>query len=404
MDTRRMVVLALLLGAGLLLHGCRGQGTPDYSRVPGVVVAHSPAASGVYLGSPSLAVLPDGRYVASLDYFGPATEMNTNCIYRSSDGGASWEKTAELHDQFWSSLFVHGGALYVLGTSRRYGSIVIRRSTDGGETWTVPADSVTGLLRSDSMYHCAPVPVLRHGGRLWRAFELQTGSWPSGFVPFVLSAPEDVDLLQAASWTATNGVRWGGWEPYEGWLEGNIVADPEGTLVNILRLHDRRNGGKAALMLLSRDGDSLTFDPSTGFLDFPGGCKKFTVRYDSVSQRYWSLTNWVHPDDRGGDVERTRNTLALTCSPDLRQWSLRSLVLRSPDVRATGFQYVDWLIDGEDLIAVSRTASDDGLGGAHNAHDANFLTFHRIGGFRERTDLLNAQVQAAQPANPRPGS
>jgi len=254
------------------------------------------------------------------------------------------------------------------------------------------------------MHHCAPVPVLRHGGRLWRAFELQTGSWPSGFVPFVLSAPEDVDLLQAASWTATNGVRWGGWEPYEGWLEGNIVADPEGTLVNILRLHDRRNGGKAALMLLSRDGDSLTFDPSTGFLDFPGGCKKFTVRYDSVSQRYWSLTNWVHPDDRGGDVERTRNTLALTCSPDLRQWSLRSLVLRSPDVRATGFQYVDWLIDGEDLIAVSRTASDDGLGGAHNAHDANFLTFHRIRGFRERTDLLDAQVQAAQPANPRPGS
>jgi hypothetical protein len=28
------------------------------------------------------------------------------------------------------------------------------------------------------------------------------------------------------------------------------------------------------------------------------------------------------------------------------------------------------------------TISDDGLGGAHNNQDANFLTFHRIGNFR----------------------
>jgi hypothetical protein len=31
---------------------------------------------------------------------------------------------------------------------------------------------------------------------------------------------------------------------------------------------------------------------------------------------------------------------------------------------------------------LSRTAFDDGLGGAHNAHDANFLTFHRIENIR----------------------
>jgi hypothetical protein len=77
----------------------------------------------------------------------------------------------------------------------------------------------------------------------------------------------------------------------------------------------------------------------------------------------------------------------LISSRDLRSWSLRSIVLRSPDVQNTGFQYVDWLIDGDDLIAVSRTAYDDGLGGAHNAHDANYLTFHRIEKFRLREDL-----------------
>ncbi len=47
-----------------------------------------------------------------------------------------------------------------------------------------------------------------------------------------------------------------------------------------------------------------------------------------------------------------------------------------------GFQYVDWKFEGEDLIAVSRTAFDDGLGGAANYHDANFITFHRVCNFR----------------------
>jgi hypothetical protein len=74
--------------------------------------------------------------------------------------------------------------------------------------------------------------------------------------------------------------------------------------------------------------------------------------------------------------------LALANSPDLRHWTVRNIVLYHPDVANHAFQYVDWLFDGDDLIAVSRTAFDDGLGGAHRAHDANFLTFHRIKNFR----------------------
>lgn len=37
------------------------------------------------------------------------------------------------------------------------------------------------------------------------------------------------------------------------------------------------------------------------------------------------------------------------------------------------------------MIAACRTAFDDGMGGARNNHDANFLTFHRISNFRTRT-------------------
>src|SRR6266849_6556489 len=32
---------------------------------------------------------------------------------------------------------------------------------------------------------------------------------------------------------------------------------------------------------------------STGFIDFPGGAKKFTIRHDPRGQCYWSLTNPV---------------------------------------------------------------------------------------------------------------
>jgi len=40
-------------------------------------------------------------------------------------------------------------------------------------------------------------------------------------------------------------------------------------------------------------------------------------------------------------------------------------------------------IGGADIIAVSRAAHDNGLGGANDFHDANFLSFHRIVNFRQ---------------------
>jgi hypothetical protein len=76
---------------------------------------------------------------------------------------------------------------------------------------------------------------------------------------------------------------------------------------------------------------------------------------------------------------------ALTSSPDLAHWTIRRILLHHPDTAKQGFQYVDWLFDDDDLIAVCRTACDDGQGGAHSYHDANYLTFHRVLKFRAQT-------------------
>lgn len=360
---------------------------PDASSVPGVVINHSPAASRQYVGSPSIAVLPNGEYVASHDLFGAGSTRDTTLVFASRDKGKTWEKRAEIRGQWWSTLFLHNGALYLMGTSREYGFTIIRKSTDGGRTWTTPKDKDSGLLLSDGKYHCAPVPVVIHKGRIWRAMEdaMGPGGWGHHFRSFVMSASVDADLLKAENWTCSNRLgRNPEWldEKFGGWLEGNIVATPDGHIVNVLRVDYRCTPEKAAVIRVSDDGAQSAFDPNADFITFPGGCKKFTIRYDPTSKRYWSLTNDVLDKHKNDNVERVRNALALICSENLRDWSVRCLLLYHPDTAKHAFQYVDWLFEGDDIIAVSRTAYDDGLGGAHNQHDANFLTFHRFRDFR----------------------
>ncbi|MFH1571571.1 MAG: exo-alpha-sialidase, partial [Gemmatimonadota bacterium] len=99
---------------------------PELSAV-GTVVDHSPAASGQYIGSPSIAVLPNHDYVVSHDLFGPGSTNDTSLVFRSGDRGRTWEPLARVAGQWWSTLFWHGDALYWMGASRQYGHTVIRR-------------------------------------------------------------------------------------------------------------------------------------------------------------------------------------------------------------------------------------------------------------------------------------
>ena len=365
---------------------------PDHSKVPGVVIDHSPKYTANYVGCPSIAVLPDGRYAASHSFFGGGTGRGKTLVFRSEDKGRTWGRVAELDRQHFSCLFVHRGDLYIMGTGGNRGQVVIRRSENAGQTWTVPKDGKTGILLPESGYHSAPVPVVVHCGRVWRGMEDNRAGrgWPRQFRAFVMSAPEDADLLQASNWTCSSRVKssdkWLDHE-FDGWLEGNAVVTPEGGIVNILRAHTWL-GGIAAMIPVGADGKTSAFDPKTGFIDFPGGATKFSIRFDPASKLYWALTNPVDEDTRHGrSAASVRNTLSLISSPDLRQWTVRRRVLFHPDPVNHGFQYVDWQFDGEDIVAVSRTAYDDGLGGAHNFHDGNYFTFHRVAGFqREAPD------------------
>ena len=52
----------------------------NHFSVPGVVIDYSPAETGKYIGSPSIAILPNGYYVASHDFFGPGTTFESSAI------------------------------------------------------------------------------------------------------------------------------------------------------------------------------------------------------------------------------------------------------------------------------------------------------------------------------------
>ncbi|MBC9928992.1 sialidase family protein [Chitinophaga qingshengii] len=358
------------------------------NTVPGVVVEHSLQSTQIYLGSPSVCILPDGSYVASCDLnstLAPYVETPDTWVYLSTDKGKTWNKTATLQGQFWSQLFYHKGALYIMGTSKSGGDILIRRSDNKGQTWTNPVDGESGRIRQDGRYHCAPTPVISHNGRLWRGMEDLMGGgsvWGQSFRAFVISASDTSDLLKASSWKQTNRMPFnaaylGG--DFGGWLEGNAVVTPSGDVVDILRTNYQVNGDELASMIrISADGATASFDPSTGFVLFPGGCKKFTILYDSLSSQYWSISNYVPDIYKGGNAERTRNTLALLSSPDLLHWTVKGIVLTHHDILKHGFQYVDFKFDGQDIIFVSRTAFDDEATGANSQHNANFITFHRI--------------------------
>ncbi|KAA0994177.1 exo-alpha-sialidase [Dyadobacter sp. UC 10] len=368
----------------------------DGAKVPGSIVAYSPAASGQYIGSPSIVVMPDGSYLASHDFFGPKSTEHVSAvsrIYKSADKGKTWRQIAEINGQFWSKLFFHQGNLYLFGTNRHHGNTIIRKSIDGGRSWTQPTDASHGLLKAGE-YHCAPMPFVEHKGRLWRTMEDAAGppkQWGKRYSAFMMSIPVNADPMIASNWTSSSIVRFDSTflnGHFGGWLEGNAVVTPEGTLVDILRVDDRSTlEEKAAIVRISGDGTTASFDPEKDFIKFPGGSKKFTIRYDPKSKLYWTIANYI-PDEvkaanQGKSPAGIRNTQGLFSSKDLVSWDFRKKLLSHPDVIKHGFQYVDWLFEDKDIIFLSRTAFDDGSDGAHNNHDANFLTFHRIKNFRK---------------------
>lgn len=359
--------------------------------VPGRIIAYQHplddtfAASGRYIGSPSICRSQDGALVASHDFF-PGGQNLTH-VYRSEDEGQTWQFTSAVTPCFWGSLFEHGGQLYLLATATEYGALVLHESRDGGRTWRGPVQLLPGGSHEAGGPHKAPMPVLCAEGRIWCGVEF--GSWRTKMhCPGAVSAAVDSDLMDPSSWQCTGflpydpeRVREVQGMPVGGTIEGNLLQTPDGRLVDLLRFQTNectpRYGKAYQVVLDPQHPDALPqFDRT---VDFPGNLSKFFIRRSPLDGRYYALSNRVTTD-----ALSQRNLLTLSVSDDLIHWTVCRDILNYADncfgetENQVGFQYPSFIFDGDDLLAVVRTA----INGAHNFHDANYMTFHRIRHYR----------------------
>jgi hypothetical protein len=230
------------------------------------------------------------------------------------------------------------------------------------------------------------VPILKKNNRIYRAFEdCDPCVWGIGFRSLIISAADDADLLDASNWTMSNKLPYDPlWTPTEwgrlinpGWLEGNVIEAPNGEIWNILRFNSDPIVDKAVIVKVSDDGKQVFSDPETRFIEFPGGMTKFTIRRNYKTGLYLTISN----NNTDPAYPTQRNVLSLHASNDLVHWYHVKTLLEDDlglpheeSIRQTGFQYVDWQFDGDDIIYVVRVAYN----GAHNFHDANRITFHTI--------------------------
>lgn len=373
----------------------------DFSHINGSVIAYSSPSSKVFLGSPSIIILPDGTYIASHDIFGKNWKEKNGTsvmIYQSKDKGKTWQWLSRVNGQNWNFLWYHNNAIYLIGCLFPENGFAVRKSVDGGKTWTIPDNDKSGLiLKTGQRIISTPTPVAIVNDRIYVHMEQpnkKAKMWAHQY-SFVMSAPINSDLLNSENWTKSTSVI----IPdqmvtlaHGGWLEGNVVhRRSDNKIFNILRVHGITDEC-AAFYEISHDGKKAKLNTRNMFIRFPGSCKKFYIVYDEKTEKYFALSNYVLERDRGEvkncphpiKAERTRNTLALLESSNLMDWKVKSIIITHPDIEHCGFQYPSAIIDGNDLIAVVRTAYYANGEKADSQHNSNMITFHRIEKFRDR--------------------
>lgn len=342
------------------------------------------AFSGRSLCSPSIAKTDSGRLLCSMDVYSSRAPQNLSLLFASDDGGESWRWLCDLFPCFWGKLFCRGGAAYMLSTTTEYGFLQIARSDDGGESWSAPVNLFPGAGQyTDKGMHRAPMPVISHAGRLWT--DVDYGCWSGGgHSNALLSADENADLMKPESWTLSgfwrgNAELPGGIpEGARGCIEGNAVVSPSGELCDFLRYASGNyppDYGRA--VILSGDASDPEKAPVLDrVIPFNGASGKFPLLRDPETGFYIAISNLTVD----GETPGQRNLLAFRVSEDMYRWRTAEMIYdrRGDDPKKTGFQYVDMIIDGEDVLFVCRTA----INMARNFHDANYTLFGRIGNFR----------------------
>lgn len=374
------------------------------------VALQVPDHTRFFFHDPNLGRLDDGTLLIAAPQWPRKREQPDYSlrIARSADGGKTWEELLSLPYQEGIP-FVLGGQLlmFVQETSHRDVQIV---ASDDGETWTDPVTVIEGplwnistarLVRRDTVYWAMDydLPSRMYSGkvmvRLDRAKSpLDPQAWS---VSDIVQPPELPELL-------TRNLYPHGDTPdlTTSWSNKLVLLEPNTVEVNgRVRVFTRAiideyaSAHMAAVYDYDEGAGELSF---TQLASWPGGQCKFFVVPDYEHSMYWMLSNLVtNSQDLLGWGQRMRETgyhggpgnerrwLFLHYSIDCLNWFPAGCVARWPDQPRNSFMYPSAVVDGDDLMILSRTSRDSG-----DQHDADLCTIHRVEAFRDLAMDLHA--------------
>ena len=406
----------------------------DYIRI------NDTTAEGLYSYSPGICMADKGRIVVTSGSAGSAEKMENlkvkgiryggivqGRIYISDNNGNSFKRVGE-YPFMHARPFKCGNRLYILGQCM---DLMIIASDDNGETWSEPKKLTDG-----EDWHQAPCNILLRNGKIYIVMEKRTDRGITGWMvnniaPVLMRGNIDSDLLNKNNWEFASELYfyeainkdkleytglpffWTTPSTYVevapgrgcseiGWLETNIVKFEDekhylfgdNTIHLFMRAHTGGTGYCAiAKVIENSDGTMTTMLESVPsgkklvFAPMPGGQMKFHILYDEVSELYWLLSTQATdsmtraerlPEDRYNLPNNERRRLVLHFSKNCFDWCFAGVVAIG-DSEKMSRHYAAMEINGDDIYIVSRSGDEN----SKDAHDTNFVSFHKIEKFRE---------------------
>lgn len=376
-----------------------------------VIAAQVPDPVRFFFHDPDLTRLDDGTLLlAAPQWHRPAWDYSRRLrLLRSDDGGLTWVELPGLPYEE-ATPFVLDGRLLMFVQEKCHKDFLIVVSDDRGETWTDPRTVIEGpiwnistsrVLRPEAVYWAMDwdLPDHGHGGktmlRLDRSMPpLDPGAWTLSNIVRQLEIPAAMtrNLFPDGNRPQLSG----GWRDPLVWLEPNTV-EVRGRIRAFCRcvFDEYAAAHIAAVFDYNPDANRLSF---TQFAAWPGAQCKFYIIHDRSTSMYWMLSNLItNSQDLLGWAEKMRETgyhggpgnerrwLYLHYGIDCLNWFPAGCVARWPDNVYRSFMYPSAVVDGDDIVVLSRTSRDSG-----DQHDADLCTIHRIRNYRSLAMDLHA--------------
>ncbi len=351
---------------------------------------------------PSIIILPDGTYMASMAYYLEESGRNFDAkvldmhisVSVSKDKGKNWNDIAKLPYGVFVP-FCFDGELYAFVQHKAHSTVMFIKSNDMGYTWSEP------VVITEEPLFINHTHFLRMGNYVYliadRSFhslvamrcDLSKGimnpdAW---IISNEMDLPNIPDLLIRKDVRVPFNARS---VMFMAVIEG-IITEVNGRMIVTGRPYylDNIVPNLAAVAELFDDGDKLRLE-FAHYYPFPCAQVRYDVAWDEESKLFWMIGNTqtngldllncreeLNASGFVGGPGNDRRFLTLWFSTDSLNWMPVGLVAGTSDMLQS-FHYPSMCIEGDDIIMAVRTSVD-----GDNQHDSDLLTFHRIENFRD---------------------